>query len=161
MDREKYVDESWKESANKDKECLAEKFGKETNKDGAATDSSSPKADIPSSSPREQRGDHHPIDESSQNSAEPSDETQINFLNYLSSLGYQAMIFLGEIPHPTTNEVEINLQQAKFIIDTLAMLKVKTKGNLTAKENEVLHSAVYELQMKFVEVSERESAGSL
>ncbi len=80
-------------------------------------------------------------------------EIPVNFLTYLTSMGYQAMIFLGEIPHPMTGKNEKNIRQAKFIIDTLVMLKDKAKGNLTEQEQSFIDATVYELQMKFVEVS--------
>ncbi|OGX09749.1 MAG: hypothetical protein A2Y05_01070 [Omnitrophica WOR_2 bacterium GWA2_53_43] len=78
-------------------------------------------------------------------------------MNYISGLAYQAMVFLGEIPNPVTNASEKNLEQAKFVIETLILLQEKTKGNLTQKESDVLNTAAYELQMKFVEVSEKET----
>ena len=46
-------------------------------------------------------------------------EPQLDFFNYIASLGFQTMIFLGEMPNPITNKVEKNLKQAKFLIDTL------------------------------------------
>ena len=33
------------------------------------------------------------------------------FLNYVTSLGFQAMIFMGEIPNPVTNQIEKNLSR--------------------------------------------------
>jgi hypothetical protein len=83
-------------------------------------------------------------------------EIEVNFLNYIMSLGYQAMIFLGEVPHPMTGQNEKNTRQAKFLIDTLQLLKDKTKGNLTPQEDQLLSSSLYELQMKYVEVSGKE-----
>jgi hypothetical protein len=80
-------------------------------------------------------------------------EIEVSFLNYIMSLGYQAMIFLGEVPHPMTGKSEKNLRQAKFLIDTLQLLKDKTKGNLTSQEDQMLSSSLYELQMKYVEVN--------
>ena len=70
--------------------------------------------------------------------AEPEDqkeETKRKFLApdfkfFLSSLAMQAWIGLGAMPNPVTNKSESNLEQAKFIIDTLDILKEKTKGNL-------------------------------
>jgi len=50
------------------------------------------------------------------------------FLNYIASLGFQAMIFLGEMPNPFTNQMDKNLKQAKFLIDTLSLLKDKDHG---------------------------------
>ena len=29
---------------------------------------------------------------------------EVNFVNYIMSMGYQAMIFLGEVPHPMTGK---------------------------------------------------------
>jgi len=90
---------------------------------------------------------------------QPKDQDQdvegfeVNFINYVTSLGFQAMIFLGEIPNPMTNKQEKNLEQAKFLIDTLSMLKEKTEGNLSEQEANLLSASVYELQLKFVEVT--------
>jgi hypothetical protein len=83
-------------------------------------------------------------------------EIQVNFFTYMTSLGYQAMIFLGEIPNPMTGQQEKNLRQAKFIIDTLVMMKEKTKGNLNEQENSFLEGTLYELQMKFVEIAQKD-----
>ena len=85
------------------------------------------------------------------------EEMAVNFLTYLTSMGYQAMIFMGEVPHPATNQLEKNLRQAKFLIDTLLMLRDKTKGNLSEQEESFLGGTLYELQMKFVEISKKES----
>ena len=80
----------------------------------------------------------------------------INFLTYISSLAFQAMIFLGEMPNPMTNKEEKNLRQAKFIINTLILLRDKTKGNLTKEESDMLNAAAYELEMRFVELASKE-----
>lgn len=75
----------------------------------------------------------------------------VDFSSFVTSLGLQAMIFLGEIPNPVTNKKEENLAQAEFLIDTLIMLRDKTHGNLSAEEAKMLEGFVYELQMRFVE----------
>ena len=85
------------------------------------------------------------------------DEMPVNFLTYLTSMGYQAMIFLGEVPNPMTGQQEKNLRQAKFLIDTLLMMRDKTKGNLTAQEESFLGGTLYELQLKYVEAVQQES----
>jgi len=68
---------------------------------------------------------------------------------FVSSLSMQTLIFLGEIDNPITHKKEENLEQAKYIIDTLAMLKEKTKGNLTANEANLIDNVLYELRMKY------------
>ena len=72
-----------------------------------------------------------------------------NFSIFVSSLSMQTLIFLGEIDNPITHKKEENLDQAKYIIDTLAMLKEKTKGNLTANEANLCDNVLYELRMKY------------
>ena len=81
-----------------------------------------------------------------------ADDGELNFLNYLSSLVFQTMIFLGDMPSPATNQPEKNLRQAKFLIDTLSLLREKTKGNLTKQEEDLLNGSLYELQMRYVDV---------
>jgi hypothetical protein len=80
-------------------------------------------------------------------------EPPLDFFNYIASLGFQAMIFLGEMPNPITNKVEKNLKQAKFLIDTLIILRDKTKGNLSKEEDDLLNGSIYELQLRYVDLS--------
>ena len=133
MDNKKHVDESWKEQATEEKDILANAGTEETD---AATISPEGKAE---------GGNAH------------DHGVEINFVNYITSLGFQAMIFMGDIPNPMTNEVEKNLAQAKFLIDTLALLKEKTTGNLTDEESSLLESSVYELQMRYVQHVQEET----
>ncbi len=81
----------------------------------------------------------------------PKPKTSKEFLNLLSSLGYQAMFHLGEIPNPETNQKEVNLQAAQEIIELLKALKDKTEGQLSPEEAQVFHAILPELQMKFAE----------
>jgi hypothetical protein len=73
-----------------------------------------------------------------------------DFSFFITTLGLQAGIFLGQIPNPVTNKKEENMPQAKFIIDTLSVLKDKTKGNLTKEEDALLENMLYELRMQYV-----------
>ena len=132
---EKYVDEAWKESVADEKKKIA---GTPPNPGAASRPEPSPEPGTPS---------------------EPPPPTDISFAEYLSSLVYQAMIFLGETPHPATNENMQDLRQAKIFIDTLVLLRHKTKGNLTKQEADTLNTALYELQMRFVELVQKEGAG--
>lgn len=72
-----------------------------------------------------------------------------DFSIFVSSLSMQALILLGEIDNPIIHKREENLDQARFVIDTLAMLKEKTKGNLTLDEVNLLDNVLYELRMKY------------
>lgn len=93
------------------------------------------------------------VDASETTESSRGEEIEVNFFNYVTSLGFQSMIFMGVIPNPITQQTEKNLKQAKFLIDTLAMIEEKTQGNLTDDEQNILKGSLYELRMKFVEVS--------
>ena len=90
-------------------------------------------------------------------SKEEAAEPQLDFFNYIASLGFQAMIFLGEMPNPITNQPEKNLKQAKFLIDTLVLIREKTTGNLSKEEAELLNGSIFELQRRFVEIAQKET----
>ncbi|MDP3731533.1 MAG: DUF1844 domain-containing protein [Candidatus Omnitrophota bacterium] len=74
-----------------------------------------------------------------------------DFSFFVTTLSLQASVDLGEVPNPVTNKKEENLIQAKFLIDTLGMLKDKTKGNLTPEETSFIENVLYELRMQYVE----------
>lgn len=145
MENDKYIDESWKESAFKEKEQLNHRADSEKQKSKLFVKE-------PIKSNDEDDEDNSPENSQKANSEESHNSIEINFLNYITSLGYQALIFLGEIPHPMTNQKEENIGQAKFLIDTLVMIREKTKGNLDGKEENLLNASIYELQMKYVEI---------
>lgn len=77
-----------------------------------------------------------------------------DFNSFISGLGMQALMFMGEIPDPITGEKQKNVNQAKYIIDTLIMLREKTKGNLSKEEERLLNGMLHELQIKYVKAAE-------
>lgn len=81
----------------------------------------------------------------------PGPET--NFLFFLSSIGMQALMALGEIADPATGQKSANLPQAQYLIDVIQMLADKTKGNLAPEEDKAIQGLLYELRMKFVQKS--------
>lgn len=72
-----------------------------------------------------------------------------DFSLFISSLSMQVLILLGEIDSPFTHKKEENLDQAKYVIDTIAMLKDKTNGNLADEELNFIDNILYELRMKY------------
>ncbi len=76
-----------------------------------------------------------------------------SFLVFVSTLASQALLALGEIEHPSTGNVQVDLPQAKYTIDLLQLLKDKSKGNLTADEADALDAYLYDLRMKYVRQS--------
>ena len=76
-----------------------------------------------------------------------------SFSLFVSSLVTQALFSLGEVENPFSKTIEQNLDQAKFTIDTLQIIKDKTSGNLTDDETKLLDTALYDLRMRYVEKS--------
>jgi hypothetical protein len=60
---------------------------------------------------------------------------------------------LGLLPVEDVQEPDFEL--ASHHIDLLAMLQEKTKGNLTAEEQQTLDDSVAELRMRFVETRKK------
>lgn len=75
-------------------------------------------------------------------------EPDFNF--FITTLALQASIFLGIAANPATGKKEEDLTQAKFIIDTMGMLKEKTKQNLNPEESSLLENVLYELRMQYI-----------
>jgi len=78
---------------------------------------------------------------------------QMNFDQIVQSIYMTAIIQLGGV----TKEGEqprVDLMGARQSIDMLSILEEKTKGNLTADESKLLDSALFELRMGFLEVTQ-------
>ena len=84
---------------------------------------------------------------------DPKEMQKQLFLHLIIMLSSSAMQQLGKVVNPLTGKVERNLEQARFSIDTLAMLKDKTRGNLSEDLAKLLDSVLMELRMNFVEES--------
>ena len=83
--------------------------------------------------------------------------SELRFIQYISILANSVMQQLGKIMNPVTGKMEKNLEAAKATIDLISMLKEKTKGNLTANEEEVISNALANLQLNYAdEVSRME-----
>jgi hypothetical protein len=81
-------------------------------------------------------------------------ESALNFTAFVLSLASTAAIHFGDLPDPMTGERgEQNLDGAAQMIEILALLDQKTRGNLTAEERQVLEQVLYELRLRFVEAS--------
>lgn len=72
------------------------------------------------------------------------------FVALISSLASQAMFALGVIAPRDAKQIVVNLDEAKFTIDLLMMLREKTKGNLTPEEDGMLTTTIAELQQVYV-----------
>ena len=80
-------------------------------------------------------------------------ESGLSFAAFVLSLAHTTAVHLGDIPDPVSGQPsEPNLAGAFQMIEILALLEQKTRGNLTAEERQLLEQLLYELRMRFVEV---------
>jgi hypothetical protein len=78
---------------------------------------------------------------------------EVSFITHVLTFAASASMFMGDVPNPVTEKKEQDLAGARHSIDTLAMLKEKTQGNLDPQETAALDDLLYSLRMRFVEVS--------
>ena len=123
MENKKKVDEAWKERVKKEK-------GEEKVADaqGGAKDT-----------PEEKHtGSKGPLPEP-------------DFSSFISGLGMQALLLLGELSDPEAkDEIKPDYQQARHIIDLIDMLRKKTEGNLEREEANLIENLLYDLRMRYL-----------
>lgn len=79
---------------------------------------------------------------------------EISFSQFVISLATSAAIHFGDASEPDGEKLqEPNLEGARQMIEILGLLEEKTKGNLTAEERQMLEQVLYELRLRFVQVS--------
>jgi hypothetical protein len=78
------------------------------------------------------------------------DPQGVDFTMLVNAMAQPALLFLGEIPHPSTGQKNVDLEQARIQIDMLDLLRVKCRGNLTPPEEGLLERVLYELRMLYV-----------
>ena len=83
-----------------------------------------------------------------------------SFSTLVMTLATQAMAALGQLSEPQDGKITVELEYGKHLIDTLAMLEEKTKGNLTNDEAAMLENALHQLRMLYVAVERQVTAAS-
>jgi len=79
----------------------------------------------------------------------------LDFATFVLSLSHSALMHLGEAPHPESDKVDRDLPMAKQTIDLIGMLEEKTRGNLTGEEERLIEQVLYDLRMRYVELSKK------
>ncbi|MEA3369456.1 MAG: DUF1844 domain-containing protein [Candidatus Ratteibacteria bacterium] len=78
------------------------------------------------------------------------------FINFIIMMSQSVMLQLGKIANPMSGKVEKNLEGARAAIDLLVMLKEKTKGNLSDREEKFFATTLSTLQMNYVDETKKE-----
>ncbi|MCC6423870.1 MAG: DUF1844 domain-containing protein [Phycisphaerales bacterium] len=133
-----HIDTDWKKQAQEEKRKLAEQ---ESAKAAAAAPPDAKAAPAgQKSSTRDSRG---------QREVPPA-----SFGSLVQSILMQVLFHLGDIPN-RGGEPVVNMDMAKHQIDTLVVLEEKCRGNLSADEQRLIDTALYEARMRFVAVAQQ------
>jgi hypothetical protein len=92
------------------------------------------------------------LDKEVELSGHSAKDFEITFEKFLAQLYMTAMLQLGLMRHQS-EQPRVDIIGARLTIDTLSLIAEKTKGNLTAVEQNFLQNSLYELRMAYVEVT--------
>ena len=76
-----------------------------------------------------------------------------SFPSLLQEFSTRALVSLGMVPNPFTQEAQVDLKAAAYSIDMLAVLQEKTEGNLEEQEATYLAQLTAQLREAFVKIS--------
>jgi hypothetical protein len=77
---------------------------------------------------------------------------EMSFDRFIASLYMTALMQLGLV-HQQNEQPRVDLIGARQTIDTMSLLRDKTKGNLTPAEENLMQNSLYEVQMAYVDVT--------
>lgn len=89
------------------------------------------------------------------------EEKNVNnyFVNLVIMLASACWQQLGKVPNPVNGKTEVELQNAQVTIDMIDMLKMKTKGNLSKEEEQLINTTLDDLKLNYAdEVSKSKSS---
>jgi len=121
------IDEDWKAQVAREREQARAKSGEKAQEAPQPAADTKPDAEMPEEEP-----------------------VEASFTALVNSLAAQGLYALGVIAPQDAKEVYVDIASARFIIDTLMMLREKTKGNLTSEEYGQLTGTLADLQRFYV-----------
>ena len=81
--------------------------------------------------------------------------SDLTFSGFVLSLASTAAVHFGDVPNFATGTTgEVDLEAAGRIIELLAMLQQKTKGNLIEQEERLIDDLLYELRLRYVQAQQ-------
>jgi len=108
------------------------------------------KGDLKDQRAKEERPKREAKQEKRDEEADRTPLPEVNFNSLIFSLSSSALLNLGEIADPHTGQKRKDIPLAKHSIDIIAMLKDKTKGNLSEEEQRFLESILADLRWRYV-----------
>jgi len=101
--------------------------------------------------------EHRRADDAGQAETRPLPEP--NMQVFLAGLYTQTLVALGEMESPLTGKKQRNVAEAAYLIDTIAMLQQKTRGNLAGDEASYVQNVLTDLRMRYVRSSAQQAEG--
>src|SRR4051812_6277992 len=87
----------------------------------------------------------------------PSEKSSMMFASLVMMFSSQAMMSMGKVHNPMTGKTERDLNAAQYMIELLAMLEERTKGNLTENESNMLATTLRDLRLNYVVKANRDT----
>ena len=82
-------------------------------------------------------------------------DSAVTFTGFILSLATTAAVHFGDIEDPNTGErAEPNLPAASQMIELIAMLQERTRGNLIEPEERLVDDLLYELRLRYVQAQQ-------
>ncbi len=80
----------------------------------------------------------------------PQASAELSFSEFIIGLAQQALLSLGLAPESEASTSRKDLAHAKAVIDIVAMLREKTRGNLDEVESRLIDEMLDELRLQYV-----------
>ena len=101
------------------------------------------------------------VEETHDPSTDKHEASAINFVAFVLSLAHTTAVHFGDVPDPFSGaKAQANLAAAQQMLDILALIEEKTRGNLTAEERQLLEQVLFELRLRYVEAQNASSETS-
>lgn len=120
----------------------------EPRQDEPETGAGRPAAEAAQEKPRPRAGESQAGPEAPRHQLPP-----VDFGGLILSLSHTAALHLGLIPDAHDGQAHFEPALARHAIDTIAMLKEKTQGNLTQDEERLITGALTELRLAYVQLT--------
>lgn len=96
------------------------------------------------------------VEESSPGAPDPEGLPPMDFSQMILSFGTSALVHLGAVVHPETQQHDKDLSAARQTIEMLGMLQSKTKNNLTREEDGLLQKLLLDLRLAYARATSEE-----
>jgi Domain of unknown function (DUF1844) len=84
----------------------------------------------------------------------PDSSSALSFSAFVLSLARTAAVHFSDVADPVTGvRGPVNVLGARQMIDILALVELKTRGNLSAEERQLLDQVLDELRARYAQVA--------